>query len=60
MGDDNFVTNTDDASKRGSTCGVANSILIKLNQIGTLTETLDTVRLANDNRYSVCDFAPIR
>jgi len=38
---------------KGIERGVANSILIKLNQIGTLTETLDTVRLANLNRYSV-------
>ena len=33
-------------------------MLVKLNQIGTLTETLDAVRLANVNRYSVGDFAP--
>jgi enolase len=52
VGDDNFVTNAKLLAK-GIERGVANSILIKLNQIGTLTETLDTVRLANLNRYSV-------
>ncbi len=52
VGDDNFVTNEKLLAK-GIERGVANSILIKLNQIGTLTETLDTVRLANLNRYSV-------
>jgi len=39
--------------QKGIDLGVANSILIKLNQIGTLSETLDTVRLAIENRYSV-------
>jgi enolase len=52
VGDDNFVTNSALVQK-GIDLGVANSVLIKLNQIGTLTETLDTVRLANLNRYSV-------
>ena len=52
VGDDIFVTNTDLVQK-GIDRDVANSVLIKLNQIGTLTETLDTVRLANLNRYSV-------
>ena len=52
VGDDIFVTNTE-LLQKGIDRGVANSILVKLNQIGTLTETLDTVRLANDNRYSV-------
>lgn len=46
MGDDLFVTNTERLS-RGIAEGVANSILIKLNQIGTLTETLDTIKMAN-------------
>ena len=50
VGDDIFVT---DVSKleRGVENGVANAILIKLNQVGTLTETLDTVRLAKDSAY---------
>jgi len=52
VGDDNFVTNTEFLQK-GIDLGVANSILIKLNQIGTLSETFDTVRLAIENRYSV-------
>ena len=51
VGDDIFVTNPEILEK-GIERGVANSILVKLNQIGTLTETLDTVRLANLNRYS--------
>ncbi|HEY5110752.1 MAG TPA: phosphopyruvate hydratase [Acidimicrobiales bacterium] len=51
VGDDIFVTNTTILQK-GIDRGVANSILIKLNQIGTLSETLDTVRLANVNGYS--------
>jgi enolase len=51
VGDDNFVTNVE-LLQKGIDLGVANSILIKLNQIGTLTETLDTVRLANLHRYS--------
>jgi enolase len=51
VGDDIFVTNTSILQK-GIDRGVANSILIKLNQIGTLSETLDTVRLANNNGYS--------
>ena len=52
VGDDVFVTNTE-LLQQGIDRHVANSVLIKLNQIGTLTETLDTVRLANLNRYSV-------
>jgi enolase len=51
VGDDNFVTNVE-LLQKGIDLGVANSILIKLNQIGTLTETLDTVRMANLHRYS--------
>ena len=50
VGDDLFVTNTS-LLQKGIDDGVANSILIKLNQIGTLTETLDAVRLANNNNY---------
>jgi enolase len=51
VGDDNFVTNST-LLQKGIDRGVANSILIKLNQIGTLTETLDTIGLAHANRYS--------
>ncbi|MHB8333737.1 MAG: phosphopyruvate hydratase [Acidimicrobiales bacterium] len=51
VGDDIFVTNST-LLQRGIERGVANSILIKLNQIGTLTETLDTVALANRARYT--------
>ena len=47
VGDDLFVTNTE-IFQRGIDLGVANAILIKLNQIGTLTETLDAIRLAAD------------
>jgi enolase len=51
VGDDLFVTNVDRLS-RGIKSGVANSILIKLNQIGTLSETLDTVGLATRFGYT--------
>ncbi len=51
VGDDIFVTNTDRLQK-GIDMGVANSILIKLNQIGTLTETIDAVNLAYRNAYT--------
>ena len=51
VGDDLFVTNTAMLQK-GIDLKTANSILIKLNQIGTLSETLDAVRLANTNGYS--------
>lgn len=51
VGDDIFVTNSA-LLQKGIDRGVANSILVKLNQIGTLTETLDTVRLATIHRYS--------
>jgi enolase len=49
VGDDLFVTNTEFLQK-GINLGVANSILIKVNQIGTLTETLDCIQLAQTNR----------
>lgn len=52
VGDDLFVTNTEILS-RGIEMGVANSILIKFNQIGTLTETLDAIALAKSAGYSV-------
>ena len=51
VGDDLFVTNVDRLS-RGIELGVANSILIKVNQIGTLTETLDTIELATRSSYT--------
>ncbi len=51
VGDDIFVTNMSRLQK-GLDMGVANSILIKLNQIGTLTETIDAVSLANRNGYT--------
>ena len=51
VGDDLFVTNTE-RLKRGIDSGVANSILIKVNQIGTLSETLAAIRLARENGYT--------
>ncbi|RLD68283.1 MAG: phosphopyruvate hydratase [Bacteroidetes bacterium] len=51
VGDDLFVTNSSRLQK-GIDMGVANSILIKLNQIGTLTETIDAMNLATRNQYS--------
>jgi len=51
VGDDLFVTNKDFV-KKGITSDVANSVLIKVNQIGTLTETLDTIKLAQTNGYT--------
>ena len=51
VGDDLFVTNTKRVLE-GIENKAANSILIKLNQIGTLTETLDAIRLAHENNYS--------
>jgi len=51
VGDDVFVTNPK-ILKEGISKGVANAILIKLNQIGTLTETLETIRLAKENGYN--------
>ena len=51
VGDDLFVTNTDILAD-GIERGLANSILIKLNQIGTLSETLDAIVMAHDAGYS--------
>jgi len=51
VGDDLFVTNVERLQK-GIADGIANSILIKVNQIGTLTETIDAVRLAHSNGYT--------
>ncbi len=52
VGDDIFVTNTK-IFKQGIEQGIANSILIKLNQIGTLTETLDAIEMAKRAKYTV-------
>jgi enolase len=52
VGDDLFCTNPT-ILRRGIDKGVANAILIKFNQIGTLTETLDTIELAKQNDYKV-------
>jgi enolase len=51
VGDDLFVTNTA-RLREGIERGVANSILVKVNQIGTLTETIDAVRLAHEHGYT--------
>jgi len=51
VGDDLFVTNVDFLAK-GISLGVANSILVKVNQIGTLTETFDSVEMAKENSYT--------
>ncbi len=51
VGDDLFVTNPN-IFREGIDKGIANSILIKLNQIGTLTETLETIRMAKDAGYT--------
>ena len=51
VGDDLFVTNTE-RLRRGITEGVANSILVKVNQIGTLSETLDAIELAREASYT--------
>ena len=51
VGDDLFVTNVD-RIRQGIELGVCNSVLIKLNQIGTLTETLDAIQLANRAGYT--------
>ncbi|MEQ1860664.1 MAG: phosphopyruvate hydratase [Chthoniobacteraceae bacterium] len=51
VGDDLFVTNVE-FLRKGIELGVANSILVKVNQIGTLTETFDAVELAKENRYT--------
>ena len=51
VGDDLFVTNVN-RLQRGIELGTANSILVKVNQIGTLSETIDTVQLASRNSYT--------
>jgi enolase len=52
VGDDLFVTNVE-FLRRGIGGGVANAILVKVNQIGTLTETLEVIELAREARYSI-------
>ena len=51
VGDDLFVTNTD-RLQRGIDNNIANSILVKVNQIGTVTESIDAVQLATRNSYT--------
>src|SRR5204862_6273149 len=51
VGDDLFVTNVE-RLERGIKAGVANAILVKVNQIGTLTETLEAVELATRSAYA--------
>ena len=51
VGDDLFVTNVE-FLKKGIESGVANSVLVKVNQIGSLTETLDSIELAKENHYT--------
>jgi enolase len=51
VGDDLFVTNVE-RLQRGIDAGVANSILIKVNQIGSVSETIDAINLARQNRYT--------
>jgi enolase len=52
VGDDIFVTNPE-RLRRGIEAGVGNSILVKVNQIGTLSETLETIRIAREAEYTV-------
>ena len=51
VGDDLFVTNVE-FLRKGIDTGTANSILVKVNQIGSLTETLDAIELAKENKYT--------
>ena len=59
VGDDLFVTNAE-RLRRGIDEGVANAILVKVNQIGTLTETLDAIELARRSGYGGRHLAPLR
>ncbi len=52
IGDDLFVTNVERV-KKGIEMGAANAVLIKVNQIGTLSETMDTILLAQKNGYKI-------
>ena len=58
VGDDLFVTNTA-ILKQGIERGAANAILIKVNQIGTLTETLEAIAMAREAGYAWVVFAPL-
>ena len=58
VGDDLFVTNVE-RLQRGIDEGIGNSILIKVNQIGSLTETIDAINLAHDNSYTSRHVAPL-
>ena len=58
VGDDVFVTNPE-ILKKGIAEGVGNALLVKLNQIGTVTETLDAVRMARDAGYAHDHLAPL-
>ena len=51
VGDDLFVTNVERLS-RGITEGISNSLLVKVNQIGTLTETINAVQMAQNNSFT--------
>ena len=51
VGDDLFVTNVD-RLKKGIDKNIANSILIKVNQIGTFSETVDAIKMAQDNLFT--------
>ena len=59
VGDDLFVTNPE-RLRRGIERGVGNSILVKVNQIGTLTETLEAIAIARERRLLGGDLAPLR
>ena len=59
VGDDLFVTNAD-RLQQGVDRAIANGVLVKVNQIGTLTETLETVDLATRNGYTLGDVATAR
>ena len=59
VGDDLFVTNPEAAEARASRSGIANSLLVKVNQIGTLTETLEAVSMAQRARLHRGDVAPV-
>jgi enolase len=59
VGDDLFVTNTK-ILQRGHRQGIANSILIKVNQIGTLTETFAAIEMAKRAGYTAVIIAPLR
>ncbi len=59
VGDDLFVTNVTRLAD-GIAKGLANSILVKVNQIGTLTETLAAVEMAHKASYTCGDVAPLR